>query len=92
MIASAEPAGIAGLVLGLAQRPDPTEMLRALEMPALVIGGTADPFVPVGETERLAKTIPNATLVMLDGIGHLAPLEAPDQFPRALRTFVAGLA
>jgi pimeloyl-ACP methyl ester carboxylesterase len=35
-----------------------------------------------------AKTIPNATLVELSGIGHIPHHEAPEQFEKALLEFL----
>jgi pimeloyl-ACP methyl ester carboxylesterase len=91
MIINADPRGIAALVRGLARRPDPTPALERLSVPVLVIGGSADPFTPPAETARLAGLIPNAQLVELAGVGHLAPLEAPDAVNTALDQFMAGL-
>ena len=52
-------------------RPDlgPTE-LRALTMPALVMGGDRDPIVPLEETLNLYRWLPNAQLCVIPGAGH----------------------
>lgn len=91
LIAAVDPRAIAGLVRGLAKRPDPTLALSALKVPTLVIAGTADPFTPIAEARRLAALVPTSVLVELDGIGHIAPLEAPDSVNAALRDFLANL-
>jgi pimeloyl-ACP methyl ester carboxylesterase len=47
--------------------------LGEITAPTLVIHGTADPFFPPGHGEALAREIPNATLLLLDGVGHEVP-------------------
>lgn len=50
---------------------DPSrEPLSAIEVPTLVIHGTADPMFPLRHGEALAAQIPGATLLALDGAGH----------------------
>ena len=39
-------------------------------MPTLVIHGTADPMFPLEHGQALAKEIPGATLLTLEGAGH----------------------
>lgn len=91
LISSEDPRAIAALVRGLALRPDPTPELEALQVPVLVIHGMDDPFTSVADARRLAEVIPRAQLVELPDVGHIAPLEAPDQVTAALEAFMAGL-
>jgi pimeloyl-ACP methyl ester carboxylesterase len=52
-----------------------TARLRGLDVPALVLHGTADPLVrPVGGRET-ARAIPGARLRMIEGMGHDLPPE-----------------
>jgi pimeloyl-ACP methyl ester carboxylesterase len=44
--------------------------------------------VPLDEMRGMSAAIPGARLVALDGIGHLASLEAPAPFETALRGFL----
>jgi pimeloyl-ACP methyl ester carboxylesterase len=39
-------------------------------VPTLVIHGTADPMFPIGHGEALAREIPGAKLLTLEGAGH----------------------
>jgi pimeloyl-ACP methyl ester carboxylesterase len=41
-----------------------------INVPALVIHGTEDPIIPFEHGQLLAHTIPNATLLTLEGTGH----------------------
>ena len=60
-------------------------------MPTLVIAGEVDPFSPLDDVKRVAELMPNAELVVLKGIGHMAPIEAPMAVTRALAAFVESL-
>ena len=44
--------------------------LTSINVPTLVIHGTADPLFPLRHGEALAEEIPGATLLSLDGAGH----------------------
>ena len=44
--------------------------LSTIEVPTLVIHGTADPMFPIEHGEALAAAIPGARLLPLDGAGH----------------------
>ncbi|TQL70193.1 pimeloyl-ACP methyl ester carboxylesterase [Nocardioides albertanoniae] len=50
-----------------------TATLADITAPTLVIHGTRDPLFPTGHGEVLAEGIPDATLLMLDGVGHEPP-------------------
>jgi pimeloyl-ACP methyl ester carboxylesterase len=47
--------------------------LDRITAPTLVIHGTADPLFPFGHGEALARAIPGAELLPLDGVGHQLP-------------------
>jgi pimeloyl-ACP methyl ester carboxylesterase len=44
--------------------------LSSISSPTLVIHGTADPMFPIGHGDALAKEIPDARLLRLEGAGH----------------------
>jgi pimeloyl-ACP methyl ester carboxylesterase len=47
--------------------------LGEISVPTLVIHGTEDPLFPPGHGAALASAIPNAELLLLDGVGHQPP-------------------
>ncbi len=49
------------------------EALRSLAIPTLVIHGKADPLVPVEGGIDTAEAIPNANLLLIEGLGHALP-------------------
>jgi pimeloyl-ACP methyl ester carboxylesterase len=54
-------------IAGDDRSPDP---LSSINVPALVIHGTADPMFPLAHGQALAKEIPGAKLLSLQGAGH----------------------
>ena len=48
----------------------PREPLSAIAVPTLVIHGTEDPMFPLEHGEALAREIPGARLLALEGAGH----------------------
>jgi pimeloyl-ACP methyl ester carboxylesterase len=51
------------------------EELGNLKIPTLVIHGDVDPLVPVEGGKDTAKSIPDAKLVIIEGMGHSFPTE-----------------
>ena len=64
---------------------DRAAQLRRLDVPALVIHGTADKLVAKSGGRRTAKAIPGARLLEIDGMGHDLP-------PALFETFVDAIA
>jgi pimeloyl-ACP methyl ester carboxylesterase len=67
--------------------PDPVEedpeSLTRIDVPLLAIAGAEDMPDFVTGADTLARVVPGARHVVVEGAGHLVPLEAPDEF-RAL--------
>ena len=64
-----------------------TGVLRSIQVPTLVLRGEQD-NVCRSATKLLSQTIPGARGAVLQGAGHMAPLEAPAAFSEAVRAFV----
>jgi pimeloyl-ACP methyl ester carboxylesterase len=47
--------------------------LAEIQVPTLVLHGTADPLFPIAHGEALAAEIPGASLIALEGMGHEVP-------------------
>jgi 3-oxoadipate enol-lactonase/4-carboxymuconolactone decarboxylase len=56
---------------------DVTERLAEITTPVLAIGGAEDIPTPPDSLARIASGVKDGWLVVLDGVGHLAPAEAP---------------
>jgi pimeloyl-ACP methyl ester carboxylesterase len=57
---------------------------RSLRVPALVLWGGRDRLVDPALAPRLAATIPDARVHVLESVGHVAMLEAPEPTARAV--------
>jgi pimeloyl-ACP methyl ester carboxylesterase len=65
-----------------------TDELRRLTMPLLVIFGREDRLVSPSEAERLVREAPRGRAMLLEGVGHASPEEAPDEVNAALVDFL----
>jgi pimeloyl-ACP methyl ester carboxylesterase len=66
---------------------DTWDRLPDITAPTLLLHGTEDYVMPPGNSEVLAQRIPDATLVMLDPLGHMFWHEDPDRAARAMLEF-----
>jgi len=57
---------------------------RSLRPPTLIVWGDRDRLVEPSLAPRLAETVPDARLLVLEGVGHVAMLEAPEPTARAV--------
>jgi len=88
MIRLAKPEGVAGALLGMADRPDVSDRLSSLQIPTLVVAGEDDAIVSATEMEGFARAIPNAEFVRVERGGHMTPMENPSAFNEALTRFL----
>jgi len=63
---------------------------RATTVPTLIVHGERDPRPPWA-IDSLAAALPNSTVEILPGVGHLPWLEDPDRFAESLRSFLASV-
>lgn len=78
-------------VVAASRAADLAPRLGGLTMPTLVVSGAQDVTVPVAQTERLARELPNAQLVLVPDCGHLAQEECPAALVEAVSAFVRAL-
>lgn len=91
MIEANSPNGIASAQRGMAQRRDSTDVLSEITCPALVVVGSEDMLTPIEGAESLARGIRDARLRVIEGAGHLASLESPEQFNSVLIEFIGAI-
>jgi pimeloyl-ACP methyl ester carboxylesterase len=65
-------------------RANAWRMAASLSQPTLVIWGDRDKLVDPALAPRLAAVVPDSRLQVLEGIGHVAMLEAPEPTARAV--------
>jgi pimeloyl-ACP methyl ester carboxylesterase len=77
-----------GVKLGLADGYAPEEVAPKLNFPVLLISGSEDRVNPIDKNAAvLIKHLPQGKLEVLDGVGHLPEVEAPDAVNKLLRDF-----
>ena len=84
LIADQPAEAIAAASLGMAERPDSTPDLVGIDVPTLVVTSSLDVLIPPEVSAPMASRIPGATLAVIQSVGHLSNLEAPDEFDRLL--------
>jgi len=68
--------------------PSAWERLEQLRVPTLLIWGSFD-FAHLGaRLAEVARRIPGAQSVVMDGVAHLPSLERPDEFNRVVQSFL----
>lgn len=72
-------ASISGSVGAVADR---------IRVPTLLIGGDQDPITRVSSVERLAASLPDARLHLLENVGHLIHYERPREAATAIVDFL----
>jgi pimeloyl-ACP methyl ester carboxylesterase len=62
--------------------------LAKISVPVVIVQSEHDEFIKREHAEYLARSIPNAELVVLNGVSHFAPLQRPEQFSSAMLAFM----
>lgn len=74
--------------LAMLTKFDRRALLPHIKVPTLLVAGRDDRIAPASVMERMALRIPNAEFVLLEGCGHLGPIDQPDAFNTALLAFL----
>jgi 3-oxoadipate enol-lactonase len=70
-MAGSQPDGVVGALLGMAERPDSTELLASIKVPTLIIAGADDVVIPPVESEKMATAVKGATYKIIPDAGHI---------------------
>ena len=74
-------------------RYDPAEVVAGLELPLLLVHGTADQQVPQRQVELLRAARPDARLLLVEGMDHLMAVDgSADAGARLVAEAICGLA
>lgn len=77
------------LVCGALGEHDVRADLGSISVPVLALGGADDAVAPPQMQHEMGEAIPGATVVILEGVAHLAPAEAPLATAEALAGWLA---
>jgi pimeloyl-ACP methyl ester carboxylesterase len=89
MMRANDPKGTAAASRGMGAREDTLSVLRTFPGHVLVVCGDKDVITPVEKAKAMAEACPGATLVVIEGAGHLAHLENPKRVNQALAELLA---
>ena len=82
-----DPAGVKGCVLAMAGRTDTTELLQGIKIATLVICGSEDKLSPPAVMKPMADKIPGSEFVLVEGAGHMTPIEKAEVVNEKIRSF-----
>jgi pimeloyl-ACP methyl ester carboxylesterase len=86
-----EMAATARLLWRRSYDPRLERRLHHVTAPTLVLWGAGDRLLPPAHGEKLAGLLPDARFHVIEGAGHVPPLETPGAFVAAVRDFAATL-
>lgn len=87
-ILESSPVGVIHALQAMAGRPDSTQDLVMMKVPALILVGSEDKVTPMSAAKRMADELPNAELVEIENAGHLSPIEQPEAVNKAMKKFM----
>jgi len=79
-------------VCGALAAYDVRDRLGEIETPVVAVAGADDPVCPPDLLRELADGVQQGRLVVLDGVGHQAPAEAPEEVAMIIRGLANELA
>jgi pimeloyl-ACP methyl ester carboxylesterase len=87
MVEATSVESVVAALEGMARRVDRTDLLASIDVPVLVVVGEDDGLTPPEVGEHMAELIPQSTMAVIPGAGHLPPIETPEAVNEALRSF-----
>lgn len=76
-------------ITALLNRPDTGVALAAVRCPVLVAVGSEDRWSPPAQHRTIVNALSDATMIVFEGAGHMAPMEAPEAVTAALVDWMA---
>jgi len=88
MIEATTSRAVIAALEAMASRLDRTRLLSTIDVPVTVLVGALDALTPPTVAVEMATAIPDSTVSVIPGAGHLTPIEAPDDVSALLRHFL----
>ena len=71
---------------------DHADRLDQIQVPVTVVASKDDPVIPWDTIQSdVIALLPGAELIQLSDVGHLIPLETPEQLAKSIRQAVVGV-
>lgn len=87
MLVRCPVAGYAGTCASI-RDANLTENTAKIDLPVMCVAGSVDLSTPPELVGKMADLIANAGFTVIEGVGHLPPIEAPDQLARIIDSFI----
>ena len=81
-------AGLSDIRIAIGNYPT-ADQLASVTRPVLCTCGSRSPSKMVRVTRKLAKTVPTGSFLQIEGAGHAAPFDAPDNFAAVVHQAMA---
>lgn len=88
LILRQSPAGLAGALRAMAERPDSTPLLTEFHLPFVLVHGVADILIPIERARSAKAAAPGAHLTEIPDAGHMPMMEAPQKTADALKALL----
>ncbi|MCB9795428.1 MAG: alpha/beta fold hydrolase [Alphaproteobacteria bacterium] len=85
------PQGFIRQLAAVVADGDRTPLLRRLDLPTLVMHGSADPLIPISGGQATAAAIPGARFEVFEGYGHDIPTDTHGRFARMIANHARGV-
>lgn len=76
-------------ITALLSRPEVESLLPRIACPVLVAAGSEDVWSPPAQHAAIAALLPDAQLIVVQGSGHMLPVEAPDALNDSVAAWLA---
>ena len=87
MLANSNPIGYLEACNAL-KRNDLTDEIHKIDVPTLCFAGTVDGSTPPDLVKAMADKIPNSKYILIEGVGHIPCVEAPEIVSKHIIAFV----
>ena len=84
LISQTSKNGVMGVLAGMAERLDRTEVLKKIVIPKMVIAGVDDQLIPLKTSREMAKMVEGLNLIEIEVAGHMPMMEKPNETGTAL--------
>jgi pimeloyl-ACP methyl ester carboxylesterase len=88
LILRQSPAGLAGALHAMAERPDSTPLLSGFTLPFILVHGLADALIPIERARSVKAALPAAHLTEIPDAGHMPMMEASQKTAEAFKAFL----
>jgi 3-oxoadipate enol-lactonase len=91
MFLDAVPQSAIAALRGMAERADHCHLLPEINVPTLLVFGAEDAVTGIETAEKMNRQIKNSLLFTIEKAGHYSNLEQPEEFNRAVVSFIKEL-